>query len=491
MPRLSWPSLLLLTSLWLACRVPAYEPPLQNVTTSIETNGYSFDLRFTVMDPDLQQNRSGLKRYSGSAGDFWRLTDLGTSGGVVVWRVDRDGLSVPPDTEVGCAVYDPALQVWKTGTWRYDGSVLQRWETFNLTSSGAMVAWWAVMGGTGSFRDSEIAYAAYDPGLGRWVKEERFFEGSTLHFQQPSSLRLNGRTVAWKADPFGTSAVFDRQVGYATYDAAARFWVEAERGYNGTSLQYWVTSGLVVQDGIAAWKAESSGMLSSFDVEVSFALYDPVRRGWQRGARDYDGRENDQWLVSAPMINGQQVSWTTEQGGNVVTERHGFDHPTRTWPSAPTSVVAALGMSLDQGAPPLGVWFCDLSLGATNWSWTFGDGSTSSARQPYHRYDSPGIYRVTLQTTGPAGTNQVSYLVTADSASTSLLFVADSLSDTGMTFRVWLTGVPDGGKVVIENSTNLVDWMPVLTNATGQSTIEVALPWMDGAAGQFFRATLP
>ncbi|MGV8110124.1 PKD domain-containing protein [Methanospirillum sp.] len=67
------------------------------------------------------------------------------------------------------------------------------------------------------------------------------------------------------------------------------------------------------------------------------------------------------------------------------------------------------------GFAPLLVNFTDQSLGkVTEWSWNFGDGSTSNEQNPSHEFNSTGIYSVTLKVTGPAGTNAMSkkgYLV--------------------------------------------------------------------------------
>ena len=43
--------------------------------------------------------------------------------------------------------------------------------------------------------------------------------------------------------------------------------------------------------------------------------------------------------------------------------------------------------------------FIDQSLGAHTWSWTFGDGGTSTEQNPEHTYASPGNYTVTLTVT--------------------------------------------------------------------------------------------
>jgi PKD repeat protein len=48
------------------------------------------------------------------------------------------------------------------------------------------------------------------------------------------------------------------------------------------------------------------------------------------------------------------------------------------------------------GNDPLAVNFTDQSTGATTWAWTFGDGGTSTQRNPNHPYALPGPYDVSL-----------------------------------------------------------------------------------------------
>tara|TARA_Y100000588_G_scaffold80679_1_gene84831 strand:- start:31 stop:1098 length:1068 start_codon:yes stop_codon:yes gene_type:complete len=51
--------------------------------------------------------------------------------------------------------------------------------------------------------------------------------------------------------------------------------------------------------------------------------------------------------------------------------------------------------------------FKDLSYGAiTSWSWDFGDGTTSDAQHPIHRYKKAGEYIVVLTVQGPQGTSR-------------------------------------------------------------------------------------
>ena len=52
------------------------------------------------------------------------------------------------------------------------------------------------------------------------------------------------------------------------------------------------------------------------------------------------------------------------------------------------------------GEAPLTVKFTDQSVGSpTTYYWQFGDGTTSTERNPTHTYDIPGAYTVTFQAT--------------------------------------------------------------------------------------------
>ena len=60
----------------------------------------------------------------------------------------------------------------------------------------------------------------------------------------------------------------------------------------------------------------------------------------------------------------------------------------------------------NQWRRPAPVQFTDSSTGnVTGWSWTFGDGGTSTSQNPSHTYINPGTYTVTLAVSGPTGTS--------------------------------------------------------------------------------------
>jgi PKD repeat protein len=70
------------------------------------------------------------------------------------------------------------------------------------------------------------------------------------------------------------------------------------------------------------------------------------------------------------------------------------------------TVVAAFSGAPKSGSPPLAVSFTDLSSGnVTGWSWTFGDSGTGTEQNPSHTYQSVGNYTVSLEVSGPDGSD--------------------------------------------------------------------------------------
>jgi len=70
--------------------------------------------------------------------------------------------------------------------------------------------------------------------------------------------------------------------------------------------------------------------------------------------------------------------------------------PVRFLPGGP-AFDAAFSAAVTEGETPLSVQFTDLSVGgATSWTWSFGDGVTSTAQSPLHVYREAGTFDVTL-----------------------------------------------------------------------------------------------
>ncbi|MBN1536921.1 MAG: S8 family serine peptidase [Anaerolineales bacterium] len=72
-----------------------------------------------------------------------------------------------------------------------------------------------------------------------------------------------------------------------------------------------------------------------------------------------------------------------------------------------TPLTAEFSASPTSGEPPLTVTFTDASDGSiSSWLWDFGDGITSTLQNPYHVFSDVGFYTVTLDISGPGGSDQ-------------------------------------------------------------------------------------
>ncbi len=84
-----------------------------------------------------------------------------------------------------------------------------------------------------------------------------------------------------------------------------------------------------------------------------------------------------------------------------VTDRYGCTDQSTQAPFPHFAATASADRS--QGCSPLTVQFSDASNGAISWNWLFGDGNTSTAKNPQHTYQGNGIYTVTLIAAFPGG----------------------------------------------------------------------------------------
>jgi hypothetical protein len=120
---------------------------------------------------------------------------------------------------------------------------------------------------------------------------------------------------------------------------------------------------------------------------------------WQFNGTNLAGAEtNSLNLASAqPADAGGYALVVTNLAGSVtsaVATLTVIAPPAATFVAGPTN-----------GFVPLTVSFTNLSSGATNYSWAFGDGNTSGTANPMNTYTNVGAFSVTLTAIGAGGTN--------------------------------------------------------------------------------------
>lgn len=101
------------------------------------------------------------------------------------------------------------------------------------------------------------------------------------------------------------------------------------------------------------------------------------------------------------------------------------------------------GFSTSTSAPISGqsVQFTDTSTGdPTSWVWHFGDGATSSLRNPAHTFQQYGTYTVTLAASNGAGAGTASRAFSVAASGSTLAY---AVVDTGLTASYSDTGILD------------------------------------------------
>jgi PKD repeat protein len=152
--------------------------------------------------------------------------------------------------------------------------------------------------------------------------------------------------------------------------------------------------------------------------------------------------------------------------------------------------VASFTADRTTGVAPLTVVFTNLSTGATNYGWAFGDGKLSTNVQPANTYTNPGTYSVTLSAVGLGGTNvltRANYIVVVP-----LVPKMAGLKLTNGTFQLRVDNVLQPGTLVIEARTNLSPslavWSPLFTNTTPTNVLYYTDPKASNFVRRFYRA---
>lgn len=168
----------------------------------------------------------------------------------------------------------------------------------------------------------------------------------------------------------------------------------------------------------------------------------------------------------------------------VATNAYGSDTETKNGYITVTAPVVTANFSgtPTSGEVPLSVQFTDASTNATSWSWTFGDGGTSTAENPSHTYTSPGTYDVSLVATGAYGSDTETKLgyITVTAPTVTADFTADPVSgeppllvqftDASTNATSWLWTFGDGGTSTAQNPSHTYTDVGVYTvtlEATG------------------------
>jgi PKD repeat protein len=157
---------------------------------------------------------------------------------------------------------------------------------------------------------------------------------------------------------------------------------------------------------------------------------------------------NGAWSVPILVTAGQRITAlqittvnnTSRLSANVTTQ---FETP----PPAPDA-----RFTWSQRASTLIVDFTDTSTNSpAQWAWNFGDGTTSTERNPVKTYAQAGTYTVSLTVTNAGGSDAVSHQVNVQAPPTAQTFAADGF---GRTTGGWGSADVGGAYSIQGNASN-------------------------------------
>ncbi len=264
-------------------------------------------------------------------------------------------------------VFNPKTQTGFSETWY----VAPGDEFVDLQQQNGVIAWVLRSGSNYS-----VTCCTYDPVL-------HPSDVTTNHqgpFTSVSQLQVADGVVAYVA---GISGHYEPR--YGTYDPARQAW----QMYG----QNWYLSGMQLQsiatkDGVVVYQYTWPEMPTPYLFDCW--IYDPQLGMWWGSGMDnwdpflYVNISSASVYYAAPIPGGGVLY---DNFGCMIGLGNGWHLGSTTPPQA------CLVAQPTSGTAHLWVWFTDMSIGGTGWSWDFGDGNTSTSRSTYHNYLTRGTYQ--------------------------------------------------------------------------------------------------
>ncbi|MEW6220865.1 MAG: PKD domain-containing protein [Thermodesulfobacteriota bacterium] len=204
-------------------------------------------------------------------------------------------------------------------------------------------------------------------------------------------------TRAWQWD-FGDGGTSAEQHPRHTYSAAGRYTVTLVASGADGATRYEKTDYVLAQEPAPEARFSAAPPTGAAPLAVSFtdASSHATAWLWDFGDGSTSAEQHPRHTYQSPGSYAVRLA-VTGPGGSA--QAGGASLVTALLP-APQAGFAAVPAA---GTLPLTVAFTDSSTGATSWHWDFGDGASSTERQPRHTYSAAGVYPVTLTVTNQDG----------------------------------------------------------------------------------------
>ena len=235
------------------------------------------------------------------------------------------------------------------------------------------------------------------------------FSAETLFGDVPLSVKftdLSTREITNRTWDFGDGETSTEQSPMHTYTSAGTYTVRlAVQGPDGSDIE---TREAFIETVDIDFTADVTG--GNLPLAVRFidqSSGDIVGWSWSFGQGEFSAAQNPTYTFTIAGDYDVTLTVVTSSGQKASETKAQY---LKVLPPAP---VADFYSPATIHANAL-YQFIDYSTGIiTSWSWYFGDGHTSSVQHPFHIYNRPGAYTVTLVVNGPGGydSHQQSILV--------------------------------------------------------------------------------
>ncbi|MCY2953590.1 MAG: leucine-rich repeat domain-containing protein [Planctomycetota bacterium] len=410
-------------------------------------------------------------------------------------------------TTVKYKVFDPVRAEWKQAESAYPKVVAAPgFVVSGLTAIDGVVAWKA-SGFDGGTNRTVIGYAVYEPRSGAWQSSWQDYRIFGEQYWDVSDPNVAGGVVAWRASERGGAGglwSYTAQIGLAVYDAERQQW-SFGGDQSSVTFTFWASAGSpwweysdpVVSGGMVAWsmtrRAHPVPEIYEQQLDaIGMAIYDPLRHLWcleQQSYLWYSPISNwgPQWVLSAPQISAQSVTYTAVHGADSESHKWGYDYSLKWWVDVADGVYPGITKPLScfvaspvSGSPPLTTWIWDSSIGGTSWTLNYGDGGSSTKRGTYHTYTGYGTYTLQQTVSGPGGTNTSSATITTDTIAPAGSIIVNGGADHthSQTVRLALSATDNSGQVAGMRFSN--DGSTWGSWQTYSATATWILPWEEG-----------
>jgi len=264
------------------------------------------------------------------------------------------------------------------------------------------------------------------------------------------------------------------------YTSAGDYTVSLEATNAGGSDTETKTDYISVSEPVPAPVADFSGSPLSGDAPLSVSFTDlstnsPTAWSWTFGDGGSSSAQNPSHDYTSAGDYTVSLDATNAGGSDTETKT---DYISVSSPVTPP-VADFFGSPLS-GDAPLTVNFTDLSTNSpTSWSWTFGDGGSSTAQNPSHEYTAVGDYTVSLEATNADGSDtetKTDYISVTESGGEETIFSDNFEAEFSGWYAsgwevTWYDGEPKNGTHSIQILKNA--YMDQTISTAGYSDIEV------------------